>query len=37
VTAIIQPDGSRRDDEVVEAVREAGATMVFTQRRHFRH
>jgi phosphoribosylaminoimidazolecarboxamide formyltransferase/IMP cyclohydrolase len=37
VTAIIQPGGSRRDDEVTEAVRTAGATMVLTGRRHFRH
>jgi phosphoribosylaminoimidazolecarboxamide formyltransferase / IMP cyclohydrolase len=37
VTALIQPGGSRRDDEVVEAVRKAGAAMVFTGRRHFRH
>jgi phosphoribosylaminoimidazolecarboxamide formyltransferase / IMP cyclohydrolase len=37
VTAIIQPGGSRRDDEVIEAVRAAGATMVLTGRRHFRH
>ena len=37
VTAIIQPGGSKRDDEVVAAVREAGAAMVFTHRRHFRH
>ena len=37
VTGIIQPGGSKRDDEVVEAVRAAGATMVFTGRRHFRH
>jgi phosphoribosylaminoimidazolecarboxamide formyltransferase / IMP cyclohydrolase len=37
VTAIIQPGGAKRDDEVVEAVRRAGATMVFTHRRHFRH
>ena len=37
VTAIIQPGGSKRDDEVVEAVRTAGATMVLTGRRHFRH
>jgi phosphoribosylaminoimidazolecarboxamide formyltransferase/IMP cyclohydrolase len=37
VTAIIQPGGSRRDDEVVEAVRAAGAVMVLTGRRHFRH
>jgi phosphoribosylaminoimidazolecarboxamide formyltransferase/IMP cyclohydrolase len=37
VTAIVQPGGSRRDDEVVAAVRAAGAAMVFTGRRHFRH
>ncbi len=36
-TAIIQPGGSRRDAEVVKAVDEAGATMVLTGRRHFRH
>jgi phosphoribosylaminoimidazolecarboxamide formyltransferase/IMP cyclohydrolase len=37
VTAIIQPGGSKRDAEVVAAVEAAGATMVFTGRRHFRH
>jgi phosphoribosylaminoimidazolecarboxamide formyltransferase / IMP cyclohydrolase len=37
VTAIIQPGGSKRDDDVIEAVRAAGATMVLTGRRHFRH
>jgi phosphoribosylaminoimidazolecarboxamide formyltransferase / IMP cyclohydrolase len=37
VTAIIQPGGSKRDDEVVAAVRAAGATMVLAGRRHFRH
>ena len=37
VSAIIQPGGSKRDDEVVAAAREAGAAMVFTGRRHFRH
>jgi phosphoribosylaminoimidazolecarboxamide formyltransferase / IMP cyclohydrolase len=37
ITAIIQPGGAKRDDEVVEAVRKAGAAMVFTHRRHFRH
>jgi phosphoribosylaminoimidazolecarboxamide formyltransferase/IMP cyclohydrolase len=37
VRAIVQPGGSKRDAEVVEAVREAGAAMVFTGRRHFRH
>jgi phosphoribosylaminoimidazolecarboxamide formyltransferase / IMP cyclohydrolase len=37
VTAIVQPGGSKRDAEVVAAVTAAGATMVFTGRRHFRH
>ena len=37
VRAIVQPGGSKRDDLVVEAVAAAGATMVFTGRRHFRH
>ena len=36
-TSIAQPGGSRRDDDVVAAVAEAGAAMVFTGRRHFRH
>jgi phosphoribosylaminoimidazolecarboxamide formyltransferase / IMP cyclohydrolase len=35
--AIIQPGGSIRDHEVVDAVDAAGAAMVFTSRRHFRH
>jgi phosphoribosylaminoimidazolecarboxamide formyltransferase/IMP cyclohydrolase len=37
IAAIIQPGGSRRDAEVVAAVEAAGASMVFTERRHFRH
>jgi phosphoribosylaminoimidazolecarboxamide formyltransferase/IMP cyclohydrolase len=37
VTSIIQPGGSKRDDEVLAAVEAAGAAMVFTGRRHFRH
>jgi phosphoribosylaminoimidazolecarboxamide formyltransferase/IMP cyclohydrolase len=37
VTAIVQPGGSRRDDEVIAAVSAAGAAMVFTKTRHFRH
>jgi phosphoribosylaminoimidazolecarboxamide formyltransferase / IMP cyclohydrolase len=37
VTAIIQPGGSKRDDDVVAVVNEADAAMVFTGRRHFRH
>jgi phosphoribosylaminoimidazolecarboxamide formyltransferase / IMP cyclohydrolase len=35
--AIIQPGGSQRDGEVIDACDEAGVTMVFTARRHFRH
>jgi phosphoribosylaminoimidazolecarboxamide formyltransferase/IMP cyclohydrolase len=37
VSAFIQPGGSKRDEEVIGAVERAGATMVFTHRRHFRH
>ncbi len=37
VSAVVQPGGSVRDAEVVEAVDRAGATMCFTGRRHFRH
>ena len=37
VTALIQPGGSKRDDEVIAAVSAADAAMVFTGRRHFRH
>ena len=37
VSAIIQPGGSVRDHVVVEAADEAGISMVFTHRRHFRH
>ncbi|HEV8251409.1 MAG TPA: bifunctional phosphoribosylaminoimidazolecarboxamide formyltransferase/IMP cyclohydrolase [Gaiellaceae bacterium] len=37
VSAVIQPGGSKRDDEVAVAVRAAGAAMVLTHRRHFRH
>ena len=37
VAAIIQPGGSTRDAEVIEACEKAGVPMVFTSRRHFRH
>ena len=37
VRAIIQPGGSIRDQDVIDAIDAAGATMVFTSRRHFRH
>ena len=36
-TAIIQPGGSMRDDEVIRAADEAGLAMVLTGHRHFRH
>jgi phosphoribosylaminoimidazolecarboxamide formyltransferase/IMP cyclohydrolase len=36
-TALIQPGGSRRDGEVIAACDAAGAAMVLTGRRHFRH
>ena len=37
ITAVIQPGGSRRDEEVIEAANERGLAMVFTGRRHFLH
>tara|TARA_B100000700_G_scaffold96215_3_gene108282 strand:- start:3809 stop:5395 length:1587 start_codon:yes stop_codon:yes gene_type:complete len=37
ITAVIQPGGSMRDAEVIEAANEAGIAMVFTGMRHFRH
>jgi phosphoribosylaminoimidazolecarboxamide formyltransferase/IMP cyclohydrolase len=37
VTAIIQPGGSKRDDETLAACDEHGLAMVLTGRRHFRH
>lgn len=36
-SAVIQPGGSMRDKEVIEAANEAGIAMVFTGTRHFRH
>jgi phosphoribosylaminoimidazolecarboxamide formyltransferase/IMP cyclohydrolase len=36
-TAVIQPGGSIRDEEVIKAADEAGLAMVFTGMRHFRH
>ena len=36
-TALIQPGGSMRDDEVIAAADELGLAMVFTNMRHFRH
>ncbi len=37
ITAAIQPGGSKRDDEVIEAADRLGLAMVFTGVRHFRH
>jgi phosphoribosylaminoimidazolecarboxamide formyltransferase/IMP cyclohydrolase len=37
VKTIVAPSGSKRDDEVVAAIEQAGGTIVFAARRHFRH
>ncbi|MFH1683984.1 MAG: bifunctional phosphoribosylaminoimidazolecarboxamide formyltransferase/IMP cyclohydrolase [Candidatus Margulisiibacteriota bacterium] len=37
ISAIIQPGGSKRDQESIDAANEAGMAMVFTGRRHFKH
>ena len=37
ITAVIQPGGSMRDDEVIAAADEHGMAMMFTGMRHFRH
>jgi len=37
ISAVIQPGGSMRDDEVIAAADEHGIAMVFTGMRHFRH
>jgi phosphoribosylaminoimidazolecarboxamide formyltransferase/IMP cyclohydrolase len=37
VEAVVQPGGSRRDEEVIAAAEEHGIALVFTGRRHFRH
>ena len=37
IAAIIQPGGSRSDDEVIAACNQHGLAMIFTGRRHFRH
>ena len=37
ITAVAQPGGSKRDDEVIAAANERGVAMVMTGRRHFRH
>jgi len=37
ITAIVQPGGSKKDDEVIAAADKADITMVFTGKRHFKH
>ncbi|MGD0272712.1 MAG: bifunctional phosphoribosylaminoimidazolecarboxamide formyltransferase/IMP cyclohydrolase [Gaiellaceae bacterium] len=37
ITNIIEPGGSKRDQEAIDTAREAGVSMVFTHRRHYRH
>lgn len=37
ITAVIQPGGSRRDQEVIDACNKLGIPMIFTGRRHFKH
>jgi phosphoribosylaminoimidazolecarboxamide formyltransferase/IMP cyclohydrolase len=37
VTAVAQPGGSKKDDDVIKAADEAGIAMIFTGVRHFRH
>jgi phosphoribosylaminoimidazolecarboxamide formyltransferase/IMP cyclohydrolase len=37
ITAVVQPGGSVRDEEVIAAADERGLAMVLTARRHFRH
>jgi phosphoribosylaminoimidazolecarboxamide formyltransferase/IMP cyclohydrolase len=36
-TAVVQPGGALRDDEIIAAADEHGLAMVFAGRRHFRH
>jgi phosphoribosylaminoimidazolecarboxamide formyltransferase/IMP cyclohydrolase len=37
ITAVIQPGGSVRDDEVIQAADERNLAMIFTGQRHFKH
>ncbi|TXZ84805.1 bifunctional phosphoribosylaminoimidazolecarboxamide formyltransferase/IMP cyclohydrolase, partial [Vibrio cholerae] len=37
ITCVIQPGGSMRDQEVIDAANEHGMAMIFTGMRHFRH
>jgi phosphoribosylaminoimidazolecarboxamide formyltransferase/IMP cyclohydrolase len=37
IIAVIQPGGSKKDDEVIAACNKHGLPMIFTGRRHFKH
>jgi phosphoribosylaminoimidazolecarboxamide formyltransferase/IMP cyclohydrolase len=37
VTAVVEPGGSRNDQELIDAANEQGITLIFSGRRHFRH
>ena len=37
ITAMIQPGGSRNDNDVIAACNQHGLSMIFTGRRHFKH
>jgi phosphoribosylaminoimidazolecarboxamide formyltransferase/IMP cyclohydrolase len=37
ISAIIQPGGSKKDDDVIAAANRCGIAMIFTGRRHFKH
>jgi phosphoribosylaminoimidazolecarboxamide formyltransferase/IMP cyclohydrolase len=37
VTAVVEPGGSRNDNELIEAADEHGIALLFSGRRHFRH
>jgi phosphoribosylaminoimidazolecarboxamide formyltransferase/IMP cyclohydrolase len=37
VTAVVEPGGSRNDDELIAAANEHGMALVFAGRRHFKH
>jgi phosphoribosylaminoimidazolecarboxamide formyltransferase/IMP cyclohydrolase len=37
VVAVVQPGGSRKDEDVIAACDDLGLAMIFTGRRHFRH
>jgi phosphoribosylaminoimidazolecarboxamide formyltransferase/IMP cyclohydrolase len=37
VSAVVEPGGSRNDQELIDAANEQGVSLLFTGRRHFRH